>query len=112
MKKFTFLLTLLGLSASSAFAGVFTPSTDSESHLFAIKNPSNNYYCTVNGAGIGSTQNKGAVAFLRLLLVTKDSTTCIAKQTESTLALIMLRAVLVRLSSLTQKKTQNSGRLN
>ena len=55
MKKFTFLLTLLGLSASSAFAGVFTPSTDSESHLFAIKNPNNNYYCTVNGAGIGST---------------------------------------------------------
>lgn len=44
MKKFTFLLTLLGLSASSAFAGVFTPSTDSESHLFAIKNPNNNYY--------------------------------------------------------------------
>lgn len=67
MKKFTFLLTLLGLSASSAFAGVFTPSTDSESHLFAIKNPSNNYYCTVNGAGIGSTQNKGAVAFFKVI---------------------------------------------
>ena len=67
MKKFTFLLTLLGLSASSAFAGVFTPSTDSESHLFAIKNPSNNYYCTVNGEGIGSTQNKGAVAFFKVI---------------------------------------------
>lgn len=67
MKKFTFLLTLLGLSASSAFAGVFTPSTDSESHLFAIKNPNNNYYCTVNGAGIGSTQNKGAVAFFKII---------------------------------------------
>ena len=67
MKKFTFLLTLLGLSASSAFAGVFTPSTDSESHLFAIKNPSNNYYCTVNGAGIGSTQNKAAVAFFKVI---------------------------------------------
>ncbi len=67
MKKFTFLLTLLGLSASSAFAGVFTPSTDSESHLFAIKNPNNNYYCTVNGAGIGSTQNKGAVAFFKVI---------------------------------------------
>lgn len=67
MKKFTFLLTLLGLSASSAFAGVFTPSTDSESHLFAIKNPNNNYYCTVNGEGIGSTQNKGAVAFFKVI---------------------------------------------
>lgn len=67
MKKFTFMLTLLGLSASSAFAGVFTPSTDSESHLFAIKNPNNNYYCTVNGAGIGSTQNKGAVAFFKVI---------------------------------------------
>lgn len=67
MKKFTFLLTLLGLSASSAFAGVFTPSTDSESHLFAIKNPNNNYYCTVNGAGIGSTQNKCAVAFFKVI---------------------------------------------
>lgn len=67
MKKFTFLLTLLGLSASSAFAGVFTPSTDSESHLFAIKNPNNNYYCTINGAGIGSTQNKGAVAFFKVI---------------------------------------------
>lgn len=67
MKKFTFLLTLLGLSASSAFAGVFTPSTDSESHLFAIKNPSNNNYCTVNGAGIGSTKNKGAVAFFKVI---------------------------------------------
>lgn len=67
MKKFTFLLTLLGLSASSAFAGVFTPSTDSESHLFAIKNPNNNYYCTVNGAGIGSTQDKGAVAFFKVI---------------------------------------------
>ena len=67
MKKFTFLLTLLGLSASSAFAGVFTPSTDSESHLFAIKNPNNNYYCTVNGEGIGSTQNKGAVALFKVI---------------------------------------------
>lgn len=67
MKKFTFLLTLLGLSASSAFAGVFTLSTDSESHLFAIKNPDNNYYCTVNGEGIGSTQNKGAVAFFKVI---------------------------------------------
>lgn len=67
MKKFTFLLTLLGLSASSAFAGVFTPSTDSESHLFAIKNPNNNYYCTVNGAGIGSTQDKGAVAYFKVI---------------------------------------------
>ena len=67
MKKFTFLLTLLGLSASSAFAGVFTPSTNSESHLFAIKNPNNNYYCTVNGEGIGSTQNKGAVAFFKVI---------------------------------------------
>lgn len=67
MKKFTFLLTLLGLSASSAFAGVFTPSTGSESHLFAIKNPNNNYYCTVNGEGIGSTQNKGAVAFFKVI---------------------------------------------
>lgn len=67
MKKFTFLLTLLGLSASSAFAGVFTPSTDSKSHLFAIKNPNNNYYCTVNGEGIGSTQNKGAVAFFKVI---------------------------------------------
>lgn len=67
MKKFTFLLTLLGLSASSAFAGVFTPSTDSDSHLFAIKNPNNNYYCTVDGAGIGSTQNKSAVAFFKVI---------------------------------------------
>lgn len=67
MKKFTFLLTLLGLSASSAFAGVFTPSTNSVSHLFAIKNPNNNYYCTVNGEGIGSTQDKGAVAFFKVI---------------------------------------------
>ena len=65
MKKITFLLTLLGVSASSVFAGVLTPSTDSESHLFAIKNPNNNYYCTVNGEGIGSTENKAAVAFFK-----------------------------------------------
>lgn len=72
MKKFTFLLTLLGLSASSAFAGVFIPSTDSESHLFAIKNPNNNYYCTVNGAGIGSTQDKGAVAYFKVIKGTDE----------------------------------------
>lgn len=72
MKKFTFLLTLLGLSASSAFAGVFTPSTDSDSHLFAIKNPNNNYYCTVDGAGIGSTQNKSAVAFFKVIKGTEE----------------------------------------
>ena len=65
MKKITFLLTLLGVSASSAFAGVLTPSTDSESHVFAIKNPNNNYYCTVNGEGIGSTQNKSDVALFK-----------------------------------------------
>ena len=65
MKKIPFLLTLLGVSASSAFAGVLTPSTDSESHVFAIKNSNNNYYCTVNGNGIGSTQDKGAVAFFK-----------------------------------------------
>lgn len=67
MKKITFLLTLLGVSASSVFAGVLTPSTDSESHVFAIKNPNNNYYCTVNGNGIGSTQNKNAVAFFKAI---------------------------------------------
>lgn len=72
MKKFTFLLTLLGLSASSAFAGVFIPSTDSKSHLFAIKNPNNNYYCTVNGAGIGSTQDKGAVAYFKVIKGTDE----------------------------------------
>lgn len=65
MKKITFLLTLLGVSASSAFAGVLTPSTDSESHVFAIKNSNNNYYCTVNGNGIGSTQDKSAVALFK-----------------------------------------------
>lgn len=65
MKKITFLLTLLGVSASSAFAGVLTPSTDSETNLFAIKNPNNAYYCTVNGDGIGSTQDKTAVAVFK-----------------------------------------------
>lgn len=65
MKKITFLLTLLGVSASSAFAGVLTPSTDSETNLFAIKNPNNAYYCTVNGDGIGSTQDKTAVALFK-----------------------------------------------
>lgn len=65
MKKITFLLTLLGVSASSAFAGVLTPSTDSESHVFAIKNPNNNYYCTVNGEGIGSTQDQYAPALFK-----------------------------------------------
>ena len=72
MKKFTFLLTLLGVGASSAFAGVLTPSTDSDSHVFAIKNPNNNYYCTVNGNGIGSTQSKGAVAFFKAYAGSED----------------------------------------
>lgn len=65
MKKFTFLLTLLGLSASSAFAGVFKPSTDSETHVYAIKNPgvAGNYYCNLNGSGIGSTQRTSDFAY-------------------------------------------------
>lgn len=65
MKKFTFLLTLLGLSASSAFAGVFQPTTDSERHVYAIKNPGiqGNYYCSLNGSNIGATQRVGNVAY-------------------------------------------------
>ena len=63
MKKFTFLLTLLGLSASSAFAGVFKPTIDSERHVYAIKNPYVQYYCNLNGSGIGSTQRVGDVAY-------------------------------------------------
>ena len=66
MKKFTFLLTLLGLSASSAFAGVFNPSTDSETHVYAIKNATQtNYFCSLNGANIGSTTNKNNVAYFK-----------------------------------------------
>ena len=72
MKKITFMLALLGVSATSAFAGTFTVSTDAESHVFAIKNVNNNYYCTVNGDGIGSTQNKGAVAFFKIYAGTED----------------------------------------
>ncbi len=67
MKKFTFLLTLLGLSASSAFAGVFKPSTDSETHVYAIKNATQtNYFCSLNGANIGSTSNIGSVAYFKV----------------------------------------------
>lgn len=67
MKKFTFLLTLLGLSASSAFAGVFKPSTDSEAHVYAIKNATQtNYFCSLNGANIGSTSNIGSVAYFKV----------------------------------------------
>lgn len=65
MKKFTFLLSLLGLSASSAFAGVFVPSTDANTHVYAIKNPgvAGNYYCNLNGSGIGSTQRASDFAY-------------------------------------------------
>ena len=66
MKKFTFLLSLLGLSASSAFAGVFVPSTDGNTHVYAIKNPvaeSGKYYCSLNGSGIGSTNRTSGVAY-------------------------------------------------
>lgn len=67
MKKITFLLTLLGLSASSAFAGVFKPSTDSEAHVYAIKNAAQtNYFCSFNGANIGSTSNIGSVAYFKV----------------------------------------------
>lgn len=56
---------MLGLSASSAFAGVFKPSTDSETHVYAIKNPgvAGNYYCNLNGSGIGSTQRASDFAY-------------------------------------------------
>lgn len=65
MKKFTFLLSLLGLSASSAFAGAFVPSTDGNVHVYAIKNPgvAGNYYCNLNGSGIGSTNRTSGVAY-------------------------------------------------
>lgn len=65
MKKFTFLLSLLGLSASSAFAGVFVPSTEGNTHVYAIKNPgvADNYYCNLNGSGIGSTQRASDFAY-------------------------------------------------
>ena len=67
MKKITFLLTLLGLSASSAFAGVFKPSTDSETHVYAIKNANKtNFFCSLNGANIGSTSNIGSVAYFKV----------------------------------------------
>lgn len=67
MKKFTFLLSLLGLSASSAFAGVFVPSTGSDTHVYAIQNASKtNYYCSVNGNNIGSTSNIGSVAYFKV----------------------------------------------
>lgn len=67
MKKFTFLLSLLGLSASSAFAGAFVPSTDGDPHVYAIQNASKtNYYCSVNGNNIGSTSNIGSVAYFKV----------------------------------------------
>lgn len=67
MKKFTFLLSLLGLSASSAFAGAFVPSTDGDTHVYAIQNASKtNYYCSVNGNNIGSTSNIGSVAYFKV----------------------------------------------
>lgn len=68
MKKFTFLLSLLGLSASSAFAGVFVPSTDSEAHVYAIKNASQTeYYCSVRGNNIGQTTDKSSVAYFKIV---------------------------------------------
>lgn len=68
MKKFTFLLSLLGLSASSAFAGVFVPSTDGDAHVYAIKNASQTqYYCSVKGNNIGSTTNKSSVAYFKIV---------------------------------------------
>lgn len=67
MKKFTFLLSLLGLSASSAFAGAFVPSTDGNVHVYAIQNASKtNYYCSVNGNNIWSTSNIGSVAYFKV----------------------------------------------
>lgn len=67
MKKFTFLLSLLGLSASSAFAGVFVPSTGGNTHVYAIKNATaTDYYCSVNGNNIGSTSNKSSIAYFKV----------------------------------------------
>ena len=68
MKKFTFLLSLLGLSASSAFAGVFVPSTDGDTHVYAIKNASQTkYYCSVRGNNIGQTTDKSSVAYFKIV---------------------------------------------
>lgn len=68
MKKFTFLLSLLGLSASSAFAGVFVPSTDGNTHVYAIKNASQTkYYCSVRGNNIGQTTDKSSVAYFKIV---------------------------------------------
>lgn len=57
---------MLGLSASSAFAGVFQPTIDGNRHVYAIKNPSaegGNYYCSLNGSNIGATQLVGDFAY-------------------------------------------------
>lgn len=68
MKKFTFLLSLLGLSASSAFAGVFIPSTDDNAHVYAIQNASQTqYYCSVRGNNIGQTTDKSSVAYFKIV---------------------------------------------
>ena len=68
MKKFTFLLSLLGLSASSAFAGAFVPSTDGNVHVYAIKNASQTqYYCSVRGNNIGQTTDKSSVAYFKIV---------------------------------------------
>lgn len=112
MKKFTFLLTLLGLSASSAFAGVFTPSTDSESHLFAIKNPNNNYYCTVNGEGIGSTQNKGAVAFFKVIAGDEGQYYLYCQTNEKYVSFNTANEGPGKVIFVDTEETQNSGRLN
>lgn len=69
MKKFTSLLALLGAGIMSAQAGTFTVSTDQDTHVYAIKNAYtniSNYYCSVNGNYVGSTTNKGNVAFYKI----------------------------------------------
>lgn len=66
MMKNYFLLALLAASTTSALAGTFTVSTDTESHEFYIKNPANNYYCKLNGNYIGSTQTKSERAAFKI----------------------------------------------
>ena len=65
MKNY-FLLALLAASATSALAGTFTVSTDTESHEFYIKNPANGYFCKLNGIYIGSTQTKADGATFKI----------------------------------------------
>ena len=68
MKKITFMLALLTASTTGAFAGTFTTSDNTTSHVYAIKNvggANGNYVC-INGAGFNATTKADNIAYFKV----------------------------------------------